>query len=244
MTTIALNVPGTLRKGARKYNEEAYVESGRYLLNLMAAKLGLKDLGDVDVLDVGCGTKFTQAILTHDILIKSYTGVDICEEMIAWLSERVRDSRFRYAAMNTHNEMYNPTGERLTVDMRLPVDPYSVDVICLFSVFTHLAPSDAHAMLCVLRRNIRREGRLFFTLFINEVAPSGHGLMAKLRQKQGQDWQPPTASFCDLQKENPLMWAVYSREKIQNLMVGTGWEIEHLLDPEEDIQHHVICKPV
>ncbi len=243
MTRIKLSVPHALRKGARKNNEKAYVESGRHLLDLMAAKLGLQDFAGTDVLDIGCGTKFTQAVLSHDVPIKSYTGVDVCEEMIAWLSDAVRDSRFSYAAMNTHNEMYNPSGEPLTVDTRLPIEKESFDLICLFSVFTHLAPHDFHAMLAVLRPYIEHEGRLFFTLFINEISPNGHGLMAVLKEKLGADWQPPTAPFTDKKKGEPLVWAVYSREEVYKLMAGTGWEIEQLFDPEDDIQHHIICKP-
>ena len=34
---------------------------------------------------MGCGVKVTQAILNHDIPIRSYTGVDVYGEMIEFL---------------------------------------------------------------------------------------------------------------------------------------------------------------
>ncbi len=43
-------------------------------MNLVVERLGLRDLSESDVLDVGCGVRFTQAIINRDISINSYTG--------------------------------------------------------------------------------------------------------------------------------------------------------------------------
>jgi hypothetical protein len=50
--------------------------------------------------------------------------------------------------------------------------------------------------------------------------------------------------FVDWVPEKPLLRAVYSRENAMRLVAGTGWEIESLNDPEEYIQHYMICRPV
>jgi SAM-dependent methyltransferase len=163
--------------------------------------------------------------------------------MIQWLSENVIDERFHFAAMNTHNEKYNPTGVPLTPKTALPLENKSFALICLFSVFTHLAPHDFHAMLAMLRKYVKADGKLFFTLFLNEISPNGQGLMATMKQQLGAEWQPPTAPFTDLEKKQPLMWAVYSLDYVYELVAGTGWQIESLFDPEDEIQHHIICKP-
>jgi hypothetical protein len=39
----------------------------------------------------------------------------------------------------------------------------------------NLAPHDYVGMLQVLRRYIRPEGRIFFSVFVNEVTDAGHG---------------------------------------------------------------------
>jgi hypothetical protein len=42
------------------------------------------------------------------------------------------------------------------------------DLICLFSVFTHLAPHDYVAMLRLLRRHATPDARLIFSLFVRD----------------------------------------------------------------------------
>ena len=46
-------------------------------MKLVVERLGLRDLSESDVLDVGCRVRFTQAIINRDIPILSYTGVDV-----------------------------------------------------------------------------------------------------------------------------------------------------------------------
>ena len=50
--------------------------------------------------------------------------------------------------------------------------------------------------------------------------------------------------FKDWFPERPLWRAVYSRENAIRLVENTGWEVESLNDPEENIQHFMICRPV
>ena len=42
------------------------------------------------------------------------------------------------------------------------------DMICLFSVFTHLAPHDYVSMLRLLRRHAKSDARLLFSLFLTD----------------------------------------------------------------------------
>ena len=55
------------------------------------------------------------------------------------------------------------------------MDEGAFDVITLFSVFTHLAPHDYVAMLRVLRRHVAPDGRLLYSLFIDEPYAAGYG---------------------------------------------------------------------
>jgi hypothetical protein len=144
----------------------------------------------------------------------------------------------------------------MTVDTDLGVGQRKFDVICLFSVFTHLAPHDYVTMLRLLRRYIRPSGRLFYTLYVDEVTPGGHGLTDAFARRlqdaaasdphiaaelQRGEYNPPP--FVDKDPSRPLNWAVYSREYAHELIVGTGWKPLELFPPNEYAQHQFVCAP-
>ncbi len=252
MSRSTFHVPEKFRRGGRKENENESVTSGFELLQLMCKKLGIADLTGKDLLDMGCGNKFTQAILEGGLPINRYVGIDIHPELIEFLKSSVSDDRFTFYTSNTQNAMYNPQGEPLSEKTRLPLEEESFDIICLFSVFTHLAPDDYVAMLKLLRRYIKPEGKIFFSLFVNELTDGGHGFIDKMALSIGSSltekeleigFQGPK-DFVDWVPQRPLLRAVYSRAHAIRLVADTGWEIESLNDPEEDIQHYMICKPV
>lgn len=256
MPELALNVPRPLRRGGLASDEQASVESGRQLIRLMCRHLGRDSLEGLDVLDVGCGTKLVQAILSHDLPVGRYVGLDVFEEMIEFLNANVNDPRFSFFRLNTRNENYNPAGEPLSADMQLPVEEYSFDLICLFSVFTHLAPHDYVAMLKVLRRYIKPEGKLIYSLFVNEATPGGYGLIDSMlphieENMNEENFQPEPPDFLDWMPkkprfhsaEKPLWRAVYSRKHALELVEGTGWDVESLNYPEEAVQHYILARP-
>ena len=152
-----LTIPPRLRRSAIT-EEEATVVGAVALLEQLCALVGVDDLSRCDLLDVGCGVKFTQAILNHDIPIRSYTGVDVYGEMIEFLRANVRDPRFQYHRIDVRNELYNPDAPPMTAETDLGVADRTFDVICLYSVFTHLSPADYVTMLKILRRYVRPEG--------------------------------------------------------------------------------------
>lgn len=252
MSTV-LYVPPVFRRGQKKGNQAEHLASAQKLLRRMCDILEVDDLSTSDVLDMGCGTKLVQALLDNDMPIQRYVGVDIYKEMIDFLSSEVTDERFSFHHMNSHNQMYNPDGVALEATQGLPFPDYQFDIITLFSVFTHLAPHDYSEMLKLLRPYVKPEGKIFFSLFVYEPTAGGHGLIdginRSVREKGGVTIESEESSsqdipdFVDLNTERPLTWAVYSREHATNLVKGTGWIIESLNDPEEFIQHYMICVP-
>jgi SAM-dependent methyltransferase len=257
-----LHVPEQFRRGQLSGDEEASVASARWLIEYMCERLGLADLGSSDVLDYGCGVKFTQAILRYGLPLQHYVGVDIYGEMIDFLAHNVDDPRFEYFHVNSQNDLYNPEGEPFSADMAMPIDGRDFDVICLFSVFTHLAPDDYVAMLRLLRRFVRPDGRCFFTVYFDEVTPGGYGLIDSIvagmqrtvqvrpdspvaqRLAAAAEDAPPAPRFRDLDPANPLKWALYSRDYAIELVEGTGWAIEAVCLPDVHIQHHMVLRPV
>jgi len=236
-----LHVPREFRRGSRD-DEQASIASAAWLIDHISSQVGVDDLGNTEVLDIGCGVKFTQAFLNHALPVQRYTGVDVYREMIEFLRESVDDPRFEYFHIDAHNEMYNPRGQPLR-DTTLPLDDRMFDLICLLSVFTHLAPEDYRAMLVLLRPYVKPEGRLFYTLFIDEVTDDGHGLMDGWARRLGPAAVGKVETFQDLNPEQPLKWALYSRRYAHELIEGTGWEVVSLSPPLPHVQHHFVCAP-
>ncbi|MBK6740021.1 MAG: class I SAM-dependent methyltransferase [Haliea sp.] len=248
-STRILEVPIPLRRGAHTgFPKQA--KSGALILDYMPKHLGYANLENLAVLDVGCGSKFTQAILYQGIPIGRYVGIDVFKELMEFLQAEVADERFEFHHVDIHNEMYNPDGMPLSELGAFPLPDASFDIICLYSVFTHLAPHDYPAMLRLLRPLIKPDGKIMYSLFVNELTEGGYGLcdflskspMYGTKIRQG-DTVP---EFVDVDRENPLKWAVYSRDFALSLVQGTGWEVESLSNPIVDgqIQHHIVCRPV
>lgn len=260
MSDLVFKVPKQFRRGHIRYKEQESVAQGIELIRLMCRNFGLADFGKTSVLDIGCGCKLVQAILEQDLPLGRYVGVDVFPDLIHFLQTNVADPRFSFHVSNSHNEMYNPHGEPLSPNTRLAVDEQSFDIICLFSVFTHLAPHDYVAMLQMLRRYIKPDGRIIFSLFVNEVTGTGLGHIDMYHDAMAvandQHLEPHRAAlmdaakassppdFLDFYPTHPLKCAIYSREYALRLMENTGWEIESLNNPEQCIQHYMICKPV
>lgn len=239
-----LRVPVQFRRDARRGDQEASIQAAVWLLEHMCSHVGVEDLGQTEMLDVGCGVRFTQALLHHSLPIRRYVGVDVYRAMIEYLQKAVDDPRFEYHHINSHNEMYNPEGEPLTADTEIPVGPSRFDLLSLISVFTHLAPHDYANMLRVLRRYVRPDGRLFFSLYIDELTEGGHGLMDGFARDWGESVAGRVDTFHDMNQKKPLAWAVYSERYARELIEGTGWRVETLSPPEPFIQHHFVCAPV
>jgi SAM-dependent methyltransferase len=262
MSDLAFKVPREFRRGGKAGKEAESVESGGQLIQLMCRRLNLPDLGNSSVLDIGCGSKLVQAILDDKLSIGRYVGIDVAPKLIDFLQKSVTDPRFTFHVSNSHNEMYNPEGEPLSADSHLPVEEASFDIICLFSVFTHLAPHDYVAMLQMLRRYIKPGGKIIFSLFLNETTKGGLSFIdgvtrawganaqhsskfqAALRDKLEAVHEKGELDFLDYDKSQPLKWAIYARSNALRLMQETGWAVDSLNDPEGYIQHYMICSPV
>jgi ubiquinone/menaquinone biosynthesis C-methylase UbiE len=255
MTPRELRVPVNLRRGGWRADEDASITSAVWLIEHMCSHLGLDDLGESEVMDFGCGVKFSQALINHQLPIKRYVGIDVERVMIAFLQQHVTDKRFEYHLVDVHNELYNPNGTVLSETTSLPIDGQTFDVICLFSVFTHLAPHDYRTMLRLLRRFAKPTGRLFFTLYIDEETDDGHGLIDSWHEffrslpperlaryiEEHAETVGPVETFRDLDPTKPLKWAVYSERYARELIQSSGWKTIGLFPPGQYIQHHFVC---
>jgi 2-polyprenyl-3-methyl-5-hydroxy-6-metoxy-1,4-benzoquinol methylase len=164
-----INVPKELQRNDPKILADGVEHTGETLLTSLARRLGRRDLGGLDLLDVGCGVRFTQTLINRSLPFNSYTGIDVYLPVVEWLKENVesKDHRFHFFHWNVHNAMYNKEAPPMSACETLPVKG-SYDVITGYSLFTHLAPEDASLMLRLMRKAVRPDGFLFFSAFCDE----------------------------------------------------------------------------
>jgi SAM-dependent methyltransferase len=252
-----LPVPSRLQRGAHRSREE-WLESGLFAVDLLCRTVGREDLSGVEVLDAGCGTKVVKTLLDHEMAVGRYVGIDAASEVIDWLQANVSDPRFEFHHLDAHNAMYNPTGTDLANFRLLSVGTCRFDLICLFSVFTHLAPHDFGSMLRLLRRHVRRDGRLLFSLFLDdpdrlaqvirdrmssddpEVRRQTAAAVDRALSEHGASESP---RFVDEVPDRPLQIARYRKDYALDLVHSNGWHIEALRPPERFIQHYMVCSP-
>ena len=130
MSSSRLDVPRRFQRSVRK-DEEFAVMSARVMIPELARLCGHEDLGELSVLDVGCGVKFSQVLMNEGLPVGRYVGVDVYRPMIDFLRDNVSDERFEFHHVDFRNERYNPEGTAITAESRLPVPESAFDVICL-----------------------------------------------------------------------------------------------------------------
>ncbi|NBW86734.1 MAG: hypothetical protein EBR23_07900, partial [Planctomycetia bacterium] len=118
-----LDVPQELQRNAPRVRERGADHTGEVLIRLAMQRCGLASLAESDVLDVGCGVRFTQALINRRIPFKSYSGVEVHRPIVDFLKASVEphDPRFRYAHWNVRNARYNQDGIAMAAAASLPV---------------------------------------------------------------------------------------------------------------------------
>lgn len=219
-----LEVPQHLHRNRAQVVDSGLERTGELLIKLATRRMGFDSLADVDVLDVGCGVRFTMTFVNNAIPIKSYTGVEVEPAVVEYLKANVeaKDPRFAFHHWNVYNDLYNRNGTPLADAVSLPVNK-QFDVIWLFSVFTHLNPADAAGLLRILRGHIRDGGFLFFSAFVDDAIER----------------------FEDKMPGQPLLRAFFGRRYLHSLIEANGWRIEaeYERDPENYIQNYFVCRP-
>jgi SAM-dependent methyltransferase len=198
---------------------------GVTLLDYMCRRIGIDSLAGLDVLDLGCGTRFADSIINRAVMLRSYTGIDIDPEMVAFLQTNVSDPRLDFRLLDARNPGYNPGGTPLGPDTILPVDGRSFDVICMFSVITHQLPDDAAIIFSLLRRHVRPQGWLFFS--------------ARIDDSSG-------ASYREHDPGAPTALSIYSSGLLYALLAAAGWQVVSMVPANPDglpILDSLLCRP-
>jgi SAM-dependent methyltransferase len=134
-----------------------------------------RDIGftaDTRILDIGCGVgRLPIGLLGRKLPFAFYLGTDVSKVRIDWCVDALSkaDGRLHFQFLDIHNERYNPGGTAAPV---IPLPPGSVDVVNLYSVFSHLLEADTRAYLAQIADVLRPGGQCFLTMFVGDNVPS------------------------------------------------------------------------
>lgn len=146
--------------GKRSYGEWCYVAG---LFQALIAEHA-STAGDLDVLDVGCGSGLLA--IAADPVVRaggSYRGIDVNLASIRFC-ERHYPDHASFAHLDVSNPSYAPTQAAELVEW--PVETDSMDVGLALSVWTHLGEERARYYLGELRRVLRPTGVAIVTAFV------------------------------------------------------------------------------
>ena len=200
-------------------------ETGRWLIEYMCERLGVASLNGLDVLDLGCGVRFAEAIVNCAIPVGSYVGIELDRQIVDFLVANVSDPRLSFARFDVWHNLYNRRGGvTLSADLALPVGDRAFDVICMFSVITHQVPADCRALLTILRRYVRPAGRLFFSATV-EAGDFG---------------------YRECIPEVSTAHSAYTADLLGEIVAASGWRIVSVAGAQPrglPIQDSFVCAP-
>lgn len=126
------------------------------------------------VLDIGCGQGRLPIGILRVIGEIDYLGIDIVQQSVDWCNRHIGRAHpsFRFSHLNVYNERYHRDGIKLDGTFRFDVASESIDIVYLFSVFSHTTEEDMRIYLRDFRRVLRKTGKIFFTAFVEENVPS------------------------------------------------------------------------
>lgn len=221
-----LTPPCKLRCGVGHYADiHSYKEKGEVNVEFLTSLGGVKPSDDV--LDVGCGCGKEAAYLTKYLYRSSrYEGFDVAPQAIEWCKTYIssRYPNFHFQTADVFNKRYNPHGKFRVSEYRFPYGNESFDVVCLFSVFTHMLPQDMENYLLEITRVLKVDGRCFITFFLlnRDSLESING------KKSALDFKHDFGLYRTVNPNTPEESLCYDEEFVLGLYEKYNLKIKHL----------------
>jgi SAM-dependent methyltransferase len=174
---------------------------GRTELDLLRAE-GLRP--EHTLLDLGCGNGRLAVHAIPYLRDGAYIGVDISRRLLAQARERVA----RTAAEGRCRVSWQVAAG----SCRLDQPSQAADMICAFSVFTHVEHEDAYRYLVEARRVVRPDGRFVFSCLPLELALAKDFLREQAPLEFDGRW-------------SRVRNVVTSRDLMEGLAEMAGWQV-------------------
>lgn len=189
-------------------------------------------INDTDsVVEIGCGIGRDAIPLTGLLSRGSYVGTDTIGPSIRWCAENIspRHENFTFVHHDIHDTLHNPKGTLRAVDIRLPSEDESVDLILLHSVFTHMMEDEIVHYVGEFRRIMKPSGRVWASCFLVNDA-----LLSAIRSSDQPGWSlrfsHKHAEGCYInRKEEPRQTVAYDENRFYEIMRRGGLVVDRTL---------------
>ena len=124
---------------------------------------------DSSVLDIGCGYGRLAIPLTRYLSSQgSYEGFDVMSDAIEDCERRIGSANpnFGFSHVDVHNGLYNHQSSAEVSDTKFPYLDNQFDLTFMFSVFSHMRPTDVSSYLAEIYRVLKPGGILMTTFFL------------------------------------------------------------------------------
>jgi SAM-dependent methyltransferase len=161
------------------------------------------------LIDVGCGS----GRLAHTLSVARYLGIDVVPDLLDYARSICPDPRWRFT---------------LVESISIPEQDAVADMVCFFSVFTHLLHEDSYLYLLEAHRVLKPGGKAVFSFLEFRIANSW-ALFSEMVRSRAQAVE---------RHHNQFM----SREAIEVWAKHAGFHIEAIFDG--DVPHTTLPEPM
>ena len=163
-----------------KYILPSFCHSGEYGVNKSYNTISddsfksIQNLNYKKTLDIGCGGgRLANGFLLNNANLDYYVGIDVKKNCIDFCTKNFTnaDKRFNFYHIMMYNARYNKVENKKPNDnMFESIDPFNqtYTLIHLYSVFTHLCPTDVIFYLSKIRSCLEKKGHVYLTVFVEE----------------------------------------------------------------------------
>lgn len=196
-----------------------FVETGEHSVDLL---VNLADaIPQSRILEIGCGIGRAATRLVG-VLDRTgeYLGFDVQSQAIRWCRENISSSypNFSFEHIDLYNATFNLGGAVNPTTFQFPRPSGSVDIVCAFSVFTHLDSATARRYLQETSRVLRPGGRALATFFI---LPQGSFPAAAIHELRSGD--VPGEYFVHVERRDPGV--AFDEATLRQMFAEAGLEL-------------------
>lgn len=207
-------------------DEEYYFNLGREQAEEIIQWLCIKP--EHKILDVGCGCgRIAIHFLNYLSKQGEYIGIDSNNKLLSYCGENISrlNSNFQFKFVDAYNGAYSREGKLNCSDIVFPVADESMDIVIMWSVFTHMHLTDADSYLKEVYR-VLKKGGLFISSFNlhnkfieNQIKTNKSYLDIKYKINE---------DSYSLDKETPENGFAHKEERIKELYWKNGFFIKEI----------------
>ena len=144
---------------------EWYFSLGKEQAEKIIKELSVKP--EHKILDLGCGCgRIAIHFLNYLNDQGKYIGIDNNKPMLSYCKDNIAvlKDNFQFHYIDVYNGAYAPEGKLMPEVVVLPIESESVDIVILWSVFTHMFLKDMDSYLKEIYRVLKKGGRVIASL--------------------------------------------------------------------------------